>query len=79
MEEYKLDPIFTEPKKYTYSKNFLGFKNPVGTQESYEYVMSQRVLLGATKANGVSKGLKPQRYYDTRDRLREKLLAKSKE
>ena len=55
------------------STNFVGFQNPVGSEQSYESILAQKKLMSADKFHCMSRGLKPQSFYDTKNRLRKKL------
>ena len=54
-------------------KRFVGFQNEVGTQETYESVLAQKNLIAPKKLGCISRGLKPQKYFDIKERLRAKI------
>lgn len=60
------------------NKNFCGFQNPIqpGVDQSYEYVLQQLNSQETKRWHGLSKGLKTQKYYDVKHRLKEKLEAR---
>lgn len=58
------------------SKNLLGFKTPVGTNQSLEYVLALRDELNGHKFHSISRGLKAQGFYDAKERLAKKLEQK---
>lgn len=55
------------------NKNFVAFQNRVGTQQTYESVLEQKNLLGGSKYHCMSRGLKPQRFYTLKERLKDKI------
>jgi hypothetical protein len=57
-------------------KRFVGFQNVVGTQETYESILAQKNLIAPKKLGGISRGLKPQRYFDVKERLQAKLKSR---
>ena len=59
------------------NKNFVAFQNRVGTQQTYESVLEQKNLLGASSYHCISRGLKPQRYYNIKERLKNKIAQKN--
>lgn len=58
------------------TKNLLGFKTPVGTNTSLEYILALRSELNGSKFHSISRGLKAQGFYDARERLAKKLEQK---